>query len=294
MQKTGASLPAMKLVGISTRTNNHHIFEADPSTNPIAATVQRYFHGGLAEKINNRKKPGTTLCVYTNYESDLNGDYTYFIGEEVTDFQGISGDFETLTIPPQQYAKFTNKPGPMPAVCVDMWQKIWKMNTSDLGGERAYVADFEVYDERSIDHTQVTLDIYIGIKEKPATWIGETNISPLLKAFEKFETFRMHDTTEQERAGTIQAFEYCFELSWKIMKRLLEERGKIANSPRETFRMAALEGFIKDPEVWFDFIKKRNATVHTYHEAEAQQVIATCSIFSSEVILFLKNIGAIK
>lgn len=48
------------------------------------------------------------------------------------------------------------------------------------------------------------------------------------------------------------------------MKRLLQERGKIANSPRETFRMVALEGFIYDPELWFDFLVKRNLTVHTY------------------------------
>ncbi len=123
-------------------------------------------------------------------------------------------------------------------------------------------------------------------------WIEETNIEPLLKAFGKFEKFRMHSTTEQEKAGTIQAFEYCFELSWKIMKRLLEKRGKVANSPRETFRMAALEGFIADPEIWFDFIKKRNLTVHTYHENEAEEVIAICPVFSDEIRNFLKNIGA--
>lgn len=126
------------------------------------------------------------------------------------------------------------------------------------------------------------------------TVIGETNISPLLKAFNKFESFLMHDKTEQERAGIIQAFEYCFELSWKIMKRLLEERGKTANSPRETFRMAALEGFIKDPEIWFDFIKKLNLTVHTYHEAEANQVLASCPIFAEEMTIFLKNIQSLK
>ena len=125
------------------------------------------------------------------------------------------------------------------------------------------------------------------------TWIGDTNIDPLLKAFYKFEKFRIHDTTEQEKAGIIQAFEYCFELSWKIMKRLLQERGKIANSPRETFRMAALEGFIHDPEIWFDFIKKRNLTVHTYHEEEANKVIAVCAIFSLEIKMFIKNIGII-
>lgn len=46
-------------------------------------------------------------------------------------------------------------------------------------------------------------------------------ILPLIQDFERFEQFRLNDKTEQERAGTIQAYEYCFELLWKIMKRLL-------------------------------------------------------------------------
>lgn len=119
------------------------------------------------------------------------------------------------------------------------------------------------------------------------------NFKPLLKAFEKFELFRLNDKTEQERAGTIQAFEYCFELVWKTMKRLLEERGKIANSPREAFRMAALEGFISDPELWFDFLRKRNLTVHTYNQEEANEVIGICPIFSVELKEFLKAVGAL-
>lgn len=164
------TLPEMKLVGITTRTNNARLFEADPETNPIAATVKKYFHQGLAAKIPGRQKPGTTFCVYTNYESDLNGDYTYFIGEEVSSFEGIEEGFETLTIPAQPYAKFTNEPGPMPAVCVAMWQKIWEMAPAKLGGERAYIADFEVYDERSQDHQNVTLDIYIGLKKMSASF----------------------------------------------------------------------------------------------------------------------------
>ncbi len=121
--------------------------------------------------------------------------------------------------------------------------------------------------------------------------ISGVNVSPLLKAFSKFESFRINNHTEQEKAGTIQAFEYCFELTWKLMKRLLEERGRIANSPRETFRMAGLEGFIRDPELWFDFLKKRNLTVHSYQEEEAENVLATCEIFSQEVKRFLHQIG---
>lgn len=165
MQKTMTLLAEIKLVGITARTNNAHIFEGDPSTNIIAATVQKYFYNGLAERINGRKNPGTTFCAYTNYESDVNGDYTYFIGEEVTSFDEVDKEFEMLTIPIQNYAKFTNKPGPMPAVCIDMWQNIWKMSALDLGGKRAYIADFEVYDQRSTDHNNVILDIYIGISK---------------------------------------------------------------------------------------------------------------------------------
>lgn len=117
------------------------------------------------------------------------------------------------------------------------------------------------------------------------------HIEPLLKAFRKFETFKMHLSTEQEQAGAIQAFEYSFELGWKTMKRLLDARGKTAHSPKETFRMAALEGFIDNPESWFDFLKKRNLTVHTYEEAEAKEVLSVFPLFSQAMHAFIKKIG---
>jgi predicted transcriptional regulator YdeE len=164
MFKTITQLDEIKLIGITCRTNNAHVFKSDPSTNPIALAVQKYVHEHLAEKINDRSAPGITYCVYTQYESDVNGEYTYFIGEEVSSFEKRPEGFQTLLIPAQTYAKFTNEPGPMPQVCIEMWNNIWTMTDSDLGGQRAYIADMEVYDERSHDHQNVTLDIYIGIK----------------------------------------------------------------------------------------------------------------------------------
>lgn len=121
--------------------------------------------------------------------------------------------------------------------------------------------------------------------------IENINIQPLLKAFKKFEAFRQNTKTEQEKAGAIQAFEYSFELCWKTMKKLLEIRGRITNSPKETFRIAALEGFIQDPEMWFDFLKKRNLTVHTYQEKEANEVVSIFKDFSQAVKNFLTYIG---
>jgi predicted transcriptional regulator YdeE len=163
MKKTAANLAALKLLGITARTNN--ALEMNPESAKIGITMHKYFSQAMPDKIPNRKAPGTTFCVYTNYESDVNGDYTYFIGEEVTSFDSVDAQLETLIIPAQDYAKFTNEPAPMPAACINMWQNIWQMSASDLGGQRAYVADFEVYDARSIDQQNTVLDIYIGVKK---------------------------------------------------------------------------------------------------------------------------------
>lgn len=162
MQKNTVSLPEIKLIGICVRTNNSN--EINPDTGKILPCVQRYFYQSLHDKIPNRKKPGTTLCVYTNYESDHTGDYTYFIGEEVESFAGSLPELEQLTIPAQTYAKFTNGPAPMPDVVREPWFKIWQMGEKELGGKRRYLSDFELYDERASDHQNTVLDIYIGIQ----------------------------------------------------------------------------------------------------------------------------------
>ena len=38
------------------------------------------------------------------------------------------------------------------------------MTSDDLGGERRYSTDFEVYDERAANPQNAVLDIYVGIK----------------------------------------------------------------------------------------------------------------------------------
>ena len=162
MQKTVTELPEIKLLGILCRTNN--TAEMNISSAKIAPTIQKYFRQAVGEEIPNRKNPGTTYCVYTDYESDFTGDYTYFIGEEVK-FVGDSMEgFSSIIIPAQNYAKFTSKPGIMPEVCIDMWQNIWKLKSGELGGKRAYLADFEVYDKRALDPSKTVLDIYVGVK----------------------------------------------------------------------------------------------------------------------------------
>ena len=80
-QKIISSRSTIFLAGITARTSNHA--EMNPETAQIGATLYKYISNNLAEKIPNRKKPGITYCVYTEYESDHTGPYTYFVGEEV-------------------------------------------------------------------------------------------------------------------------------------------------------------------------------------------------------------------
>jgi predicted transcriptional regulator YdeE len=162
MKKMITEKPQIKLVGICVSTSYQQ--ELDKMQGNIFPCVQRYFHEALFEKIPNRVKPGTTFCAYTDYKTDHTGDYTYFIGEEVSSLENaLPEGFQSLIIPGQQYAKFTTDPAPMPDVIVNAWQYVWEMTPQQLGGERRYKTDFEIYDERAADHQRIVLDLYIGL-----------------------------------------------------------------------------------------------------------------------------------
>jgi len=162
MKKESVTKPEMKMIGLSVRTNNKN--EMNPQQAKISGLAGNYFIYDSAVKIPNRKNPGLTFVVYTEYASDEHGDYTYFIGEEVTSFENLPPDFKSLTIPASRYQKLTTPSGQMPQVVIDAWQQIWKMTDKDFGGKRTYQADFEVYGPNASDPANTSVDIYIGIK----------------------------------------------------------------------------------------------------------------------------------
>lgn len=161
MKKEITNKSEIKLVGLTARTNSKN--EMNPQTSKIGELAGRFWSQNIGALILNRKNPGVTYSVYTNYDSDEHGDYTYFIGEEVSSFENIPSGLQQLTISASKYQKFTTSAGKMPEVVINAWQQIWKMSAEDFGGKRAYVADFEVYDQRASDPANAILDIYIGI-----------------------------------------------------------------------------------------------------------------------------------
>jgi len=112
---------------------------------------------------------------------------------------------------------------------------------------------------------------------------SDVNLSVLKNASITLKKFLQHKTTEQEKAGIVQAFEFCYELSWKVLKRVLYNEGTKANSPKEVFREAGVLGLLSDVKLWFDFIEIRNKTVHTYNELILETIIKIVPKFYKEL-----------
>ena len=73
------------------------------------------------------------------------------------------------------------------------------------------------------------------------------------------------------RDGSIQRFEFCIELAWKVSMKVL---GLAVLAPNPAIRDMARNNLIDDPQLWFDFLTARNKTAHTYDEEIAKVVYA--------------------
>jgi nucleotidyltransferase substrate binding protein (TIGR01987 family) len=69
-----------------------------------------------------------------------------------------------------------------------------------------------------------------------------------------------------EKEGTLQRFEYSFELAWKVMKDYLEENGIIINpvTPKQVIKQAFAAKIISEGQVWIDMLLSCNLMSHTY------------------------------
>ena len=76
-----------------------------------------------------------------------------------------------------------------------------------------------------------------------------------------------------ERAGLVKTFEFCFELSWKVLKDLLFYEGYEEKGPRSTIRKSFEVEYIdeQDCELLLEALEKRNTMSHTYRESAAHE-----------------------
>lgn len=119
-------------------------------------------------------------------------------------------------------------------------------------------------------------------------------IVALEKGITIYEDKREQEVTQDEveiiQSGIIQNFEVCYEISWKLMRKWLEEnigRTEVDGiSRKELFRMAAQHKLIEDIDKWFIFHEARNMTSHDYDGIKAEEVF----IIAMEFLPYAKKL----
>ena len=85
-------------------------------------------------------------------------------------------------------------------------------------------------------------------------------------------------------SGVVKNFELVFEISIKMLKRMMELESSSPtevdeSSFKDLLRTAGEKGLIADVEAWFRYRKMRNITAHTYDHQKAQQVYQDTLVF---------------
>lgn len=104
------------------------------------------------------------------------------------------------------------------------------------------------------------------------------------------------DLALQLRAAAIQAFEFTYELCWKMLKRYLETTEPTSSdidrlSFSDLIRLGNERGLLlSDLKTWDVYRASRNITSHTYDEDRAEQVYLKLDSFLKEAQFLLKEL----
>ena len=95
------------------------------------------------------------------------------------------------------------------------------------------------------------------------------------KAVGRLEEVLQLEKTDVVRDSAIKRFELVFDMGWKTLKALLEEKHAVScQSPRICFQEAFRVGVIAYDEFWISVTGARNYTAHAYREAFAEKIYA--------------------
>src|SRR5215469_10325016 len=148
------------VIGIAERTTNAKEMSGG---GVIGKQWGRFFQDNILGKIPN-KADASIIAVITDYASDKDGEYTHLIGAHVTSTADVPAGMVVKKVPAGKDAIFTSEKGPVAQVVVGTWKRIWMQTKTAPGGDRAYKADYEVYDERAIDPQNTQMDVHVGTK----------------------------------------------------------------------------------------------------------------------------------
>jgi predicted transcriptional regulator YdeE len=153
----------ISILGIQIRTNNASEIAGNGQ---IGALWSRFFAENLPAQIPNRSSE-SFFVVYSNYESNEDGDYDYLLGCPVDSIENLPQGMTYAAIATGDYAVFTTETGPVAEVVQAAWKHIWLQSPKELGHKRAFLSDYEVYDHRAIDPSNAKVEIHIGLEADP-------------------------------------------------------------------------------------------------------------------------------
>ena len=148
------------VAGYSVRTNNSYEISGQSRIGKLWENFQQQKVGSMIpHRVDQR-----LVVVYSDYSSDEKGDYTYLLGAPVSSIQDLPAEMSYRKLVPGRYSVLNTRTGPLVQVLQEEWKRIWSMSSAELGGQRAFLTDYEVYDQRSVDPQKAQIEIHIGLK----------------------------------------------------------------------------------------------------------------------------------
>lgn len=144
-------LPRKYIIGIATRTDNKTFQE---TALPLWG---RFYAEQICEKIPS-KFSKATVALYSQYESDHQGPFTYLLGCEVSSLDHIPNGLVGMMVPAATYAHFSLE-GPYPQSLIQTWQSIWSSHLP-----RSFTYDFEIYPETFDQKNSPQMGLWINLK----------------------------------------------------------------------------------------------------------------------------------
>ena len=92
------------------------------------------------------------------------------------------------------------------------------------------------------------------------------SLDKLTKALARLQEGLQNCHDELGQDGVIKRFEFTFELTWKTLKRILNQKGSDVSLPRDILKESFRQGYLHREEIFLQMLDDRNETSHIYSQ----------------------------
>lgn len=151
------SVEPFNVIGMTVITS----LKGEQNTTDISILWGQLYAQKVIQKIPN-KIDDDIYIVYTDYASNPDDGFRVIMGAKVSSLDSIPKGLTGRRIQGGAYKRYVAR-GDMPKAINNLWSEIRLMDSSHL--QRNYVADYEVYDRKSISDPDVGVELYISVRK---------------------------------------------------------------------------------------------------------------------------------